>query len=126
MRLMAIWCLSLLLVSCATRDNLIKEVNIDIQSLSLGMSKSEALPKIQMWQRQFVDLSGDLYKASEQFMRDGKRVQIFYVMTSRIPDGDITPDEFTPIVFEDDKLVSVGWTALGGAPEVFKADIKVR
>lgn len=89
------------------------------------MDKSEALPEIQKWQREFISLDGRYHKPSEQFMRDGKRVQIFHVMTSRIPDGTISPEEFTPIVFENDRLVSIGWTALGGSPADFKADLNV-
>ena len=127
MRILTVGCLSLLLASCvhAGRDNLVKETNISLQALSLGMAKSEALPEIQKWQRKFISLDGEYHKPSEQFMRDGKRVQIFYVMTSRIPDGTITPEEFTPIVFENDRLVSIGWTALGGSPADFKADLNV-
>ena len=127
MRLLLVSCLSLIVMSCDSyRDSLISVTNVELQGLSLGMSKSQALPTIQKLQREFLALSGQYYKSPEQFMKDGKRVHIFYVMTSRIPDGDITPDEFTPIVFEDDSLVAIGWTALGGVPKVFRADVKVR
>lgn len=52
-------------------------------------------------------------KPSQAYQRDGKLVEILYFRTQRIPDGRTTDDEFTPYVFINGTLQSIGWTALG-------------
>ena len=58
-------------------------------------------------------LNANERKPSQAFQRDGKLVEILYFRTQRIPDGMTTDDEFTPYVFIDGKLQSIGWTAFG-------------
>jgi hypothetical protein len=53
-------------------------------------------------------------KPSEKYMKDGVRVEIYYMRSGRQPDGLTTDDEFVPYLFNDDKLVAIGWQALGG------------
>ena len=42
-------------------------------------------------------------------------VDIYYFRTLRQPDGLTTDDEFTPYVLNNDVLVAIGWTSIGGA-----------
>jgi len=42
-------------------------------------------------------------------------IEIYFMRSGRQPDGLRTDDEFTPYVFNDGKLVGVGWQVLGGA-----------
>ncbi len=53
-------------------------------------------------------------KAPETFVKDGKTTEIVYFRTLAQGDTILTDDEFTPYVFEDGKLVAIGWAYLGG------------
>tara|TARA_B100001057_G_C22305445_1_gene739954 strand:+ start:315 stop:593 length:279 start_codon:yes stop_codon:yes gene_type:complete len=53
-------------------------------------------------------------------MKDGKTLYIHYQRTSHVNDGRNTNDEFTPYVFENNKLVAIGWAHLGG-PKVLSS-----
>jgi hypothetical protein len=59
-------------------------------------------------------------RAPDQYMKDGKTIFIHYQRTSHVPDNRSTDDEFTPYVFENDKLVAIGWAHLGG-PKVLSS-----
>ena len=49
------------------------------------------------------------------FFKDGGNdVAVYYYRTARIPDGMATDDEFTPYIFVNGRLTSIGWQALGG------------
>jgi hypothetical protein len=58
----------------------------------------------------------------EVFTKDGKNVQILYYRSGWVSDGLSTDDEFTPYIFEDGRLVAIGWTALGGPKNVAQRD----
>ena len=79
--------------------------------ISLGDDKSRVLSILEPIQR---DLSASAKKQSESFMKDGKRIDIYYMRSGRQPDGLTTDDEFTPYVFENGVLVAIGWASLGG------------
>jgi hypothetical protein len=52
-------------------------------------------------------------RAPESFVRaDGVRVDIYYLRSNFQPGGRIDRSDYTPYVFNDDVLVSVGWEAL--------------
>ncbi len=53
-------------------------------------------------------------KPPEKYMKDGVRVEIYFVRSGNNVDSLTTDDEFTPYVFNDDILVGVGWAILGG------------
>jgi hypothetical protein len=53
-------------------------------------------------------------KSPEKYIRDGVNVEIYYIRSGRQPDGLTTDDEFTPYIFNDGKLVGIGWQLLGG------------
>jgi hypothetical protein len=59
-------------------------------------------------------LSPNQRRAPETFIKDGKKTEIFYFRTLAQGDTILTDDEFTPYVFEDGKLVAIGWAYLGG------------
>ena len=61
-----------------------------------------------------TDIPASWLRPPEQFVKDGKNVFIHFQRTGRIPDDRLTDDELTPYLFVDDKLASIGWTALGG------------
>ena len=43
---------------------------------------------------------------------NGRKVEIYYFRTARVPDGKTTDDELVPYLFIDDKLHAIGWTAV--------------
>ena len=52
-------------------------------------------------------------RAPESFVKaDGVKVDIYYLRSNVQPDGRIDKNDYTPYVFNDDELVSVGWGAL--------------
>jgi hypothetical protein len=59
-------------------------------------------------------LAADESKPAESFVRDGVRTDVLYYRSRRQSDGLTTDDEFTPYVFENGKLVAIGWATLGG------------
>ena len=60
-------------------------------------------------------LSAKATKSPEAFMKDGKKIEIYYFRSGWTSDGLTTDDEFTPYGFTDGVLTSIGWTSLGGA-----------
>jgi hypothetical protein len=95
----------------ASIDNAIRSYRRVANSVSLGQSKQVVLNILQPTQSGL----GKWGKSSEALFSDGKRIEIFYMRSSRIPDGNTTDDEFTPYLFVDDELAGIGWRALGGA-----------
>lgn len=59
-------------------------------------------------------------KASDVFIKDENIVEVHYYRTGHISDGLTTDDEFTPYLFKNGKLESIGWLALGGPKTVGK------
>lgn len=79
--------------------------------ISLGDSKENVLAILEPTQE---GLSPNWKKFPEQYISNGIKVEIYYFRSGRVPDGVVTDDEFTPYVFHDGKLASIGWSALGG------------
>ena len=105
--------LALLLSGCFqdSRDIAMKEYNRNHQKIKLGDSIDFALQYLQILQRA---LYADERRPADQFSKNGSTYYIHYQTTGWIEDGRYTDDEFTPYVFKDGKLVSIGWSALGG------------
>ena len=63
-------------------------------------------------------------RPSEAFIKDGKKVEILYYRSAWTSDGLMTDDEYTPTpyVFENGRLVAIGWTTLGGPKNVAQRD----
>jgi hypothetical protein len=56
-------------------------------------------------------------KQPEKYIKNDVLVEIYFMRSGWFRDSITTDDEFTPYVFNDGKLVGVGWTMLGGAPK---------
>ena len=80
--------------------------------ISLGDSRAEVVPILSAAMK---DLGGEYRKGPESYIKDGIKVEIYYARTLRQADGLTTDDEFTPYVFNNGKLVGIGWTSLGGS-----------
>ena len=79
--------------------------------VSLGMSKAEVIEILQPSQKR---LSSTEIKQPDMYKKDGVLVEILYFRSGWQSDGLTTDDEFTPYLFNDNKLVAKGWAILGG------------
>lgn len=80
-------------------------------SVKLGDSKEHVLATLAPTQ---TSLSPKERKQSDTFRQGDSIIEIQYFRSGRQPDGLTTDDEFTPYVFTDGVLTSIGWTSLGG------------
>ena len=103
----------LVLAGCAHTgiDPAIEAYTLAARQVQLGDAKAQVLGVLEPTQ---VRLRPRLRKTPEKFLKDGVLVEIHYYRSGRQPDHMTTDDEFTPYVFNDGKLVAVGWTTLGG------------
>ena len=92
-------------------DKAIGQYNYAESRVELGDSKSQVLAILSPSQ---AALSSKSKKRSDKYMKDNVLVEIYYFRTGRQPDGLTTDDEFTPYVFNNGKLVAVGWASIGG------------
>ncbi len=103
--------LPLSLASCAalTIDPVINQFSKSAYHVRPGMKIQEVL-------RILPDQSKlGSYGRTPSFYKDGNNdVAIYYYRTARIPDHMSTDDEFTPFIFVNGTLSSIGWEALGG------------
>ena len=60
-------------------------------------------------------LSNTEVKQPDMYKKEGVLVEILYFRSGWQSDGLTTDDEFTPYLFNDGKLVAIGWVILGGA-----------
>jgi hypothetical protein len=108
---------AVLLSSCLTRPidtkigGSIKNFQKVAHNIQLGQSKQHVLSII----RQAQSNLGQYGKSPTAFMKDGKRIEIYYARSGWVADGLTTDDEYTPYIFVDDVLAEIGWQALGGA-----------
>ena len=80
--------------------------------IELGMSKVRVADFLASSQGR---LSNSEIKQPDRYMKDGVAVDIVYYRSGWQPDGITTDDEFTPYLFNDNKLVAIGWHSIGGA-----------
>ncbi len=102
------------LVACASSQSIRHAINsydAEKQRISLGQSRQHVLDILEPTQAQ---LSSRQRKEPEQYMENGKRMDIHFYRSRSFADGLVTDDEFVPYVFADDVLVAIGWTAIGG------------
>jgi hypothetical protein len=92
-------------------DAFINRYNEMSNKINLGDSKERALSILLPTQK---NLFSKYSKSPEKYMKDGVVVEIYFMRSRRQPDGLTTDDEFTPYVFNDGKLVGIGWQVLGG------------
>lgn len=79
--------------------------------VELGDSKERVLAILQPTQD---NLPKSARKNPEKYVKEGVKVEIYYMRSARQPDGLTTDDEFVPYLFNDGKLVGIGWQVLGG------------
>lgn len=105
--------LLLLLSGCASLkiDPAISRYQTIAPKVNLGDSKEQVLSLLLPTQE---GVPGSAKKQPESFLKDGNTIEIYYFRSMRQPDGITTDDEFTPYVFTNGKLTSIGWTSLGG------------
>ena len=93
-------------------DTSIKDYNAVKDQVELGDDKGKVLTILLPTQS---ILKPEYKKSPEKYMKNGVTVEIYFMRSLRQRDGSVTDDEFTPYVFNDGKLVGIGWTVLGGA-----------
>jgi hypothetical protein len=80
--------------------------------VSLGDSKEEVLVLLEPTQRYLKDKSWR--KKPDRYTKEGVLVEVYYFRSGLQSDGLTTDDEFTPYIFNDGKLVGIGWAMIGG------------
>lgn len=103
----------LLVSGCATFaiDSSINQYKSVASKIELGYRKETVLALLLPTQS---GLPARASKPPESFIKDGKKIEIYYFRSGRQPDNLTTDDEFTPYVFTDGVLTGIGWTVLGG------------
>lgn len=92
-------------------DNAIRQHSDLMPQIQLGESIEKVRGLLEPIQQQ---MRANARKPPDRFLKDGVEVYIYYARSGRQPDGLTTDDEFTPYVFQNGKLVAVGWATLGG------------
>jgi len=92
-------------------DRAISKYEAVAEQVELGDSKDKVLAILQPTQEGVPKSSR---KNPERYIKDGVKVEIYYMRSGRQPDGLTTDDEFVPYLFNDGKLVGIGWQVLGG------------
>ena len=81
--------------------------------IELGDTKESFLSLILPTQEPLKEYSG-FRKPPDKYMKKDVLVEIYFVMSNHQHDGIKTDDEFTPYVFNNGKLIGIGWSILGG------------
>ena len=81
------------------------------RTIELGMTKQQIQQILDPTQTRLPNTS---LRQSDRYMKDGVAVTILYYRSGWVSDGVPSDDEYTPHVFNDGKLVAVGWQVLGG------------
>lgn len=92
-------------------DSAISEYEAVAGQVELGDSKDKVLAILEPSQE---GVPKRARKSSEKYIKEGVRVEIYYMRSARQADGLTTDDEFVPYLFNDGKLVGIGWQVLGG------------
>jgi hypothetical protein len=92
-------------------DSAIGKYESAADQVSLGDSKEKVLAILAPTQEGVPTAAR---KSSDKYLKDGVKVEIYYMRSVRQPDGLTTDDEFTPYTFNNGKLVGIGWQVLGG------------
>ena len=92
-------------------DRAISKYETVIDQVKLGDSKEKVLAILQPTQE---GLPNRTRRNPEEYIKEGVRVEIYFMRSARQPDNLTTDDEFVPYLFNDGKLVGIGWQVLGG------------
>lgn len=88
-------------------DEYIKKYHQSAGKIRVGDSKQKVLSTFPKQSE-----LGRASKSPEQFVSEGRVVDILYFRSGRDPDWRTTDNEFTPYLFIDDKLHAIGWRAI--------------
>lgn len=107
---------TMLLLGCAGRGPSYYQLTVDdyvaaAPQVHLDMSKAEVVEIMQPSQGRLKNTD---IKQPDMYRKAGVLVEIIYFRSGWQADGITTDDEFTPYLFNDGKLVAVGWATLGG------------
>ena len=80
-------------------------------NIELGDSKEDFVRNVLSVQS---ELASEYKKEPDRYIKQGVKVEIYYMRSVLQSDGLTTDDEFTPYVFNNGKLVAIGWATLGG------------
>ena len=92
-------------------DSAISKYEAVANQIDLGDSKEKALSILLPTQ---AGVPNSSRKNPEKYIKENVKVEIYYMRSGRQPDGLTTDDEFIPYLFNDGKLVGIGWQVLGG------------
>ncbi|TEW53079.1 DUF3192 domain-containing protein [Psychromonas sp. RZ22] len=113
MKVILILISALIIAGCSAMqiDAGISKYDTVADQIELGMTKQEALAVLSPTQESIPKSNR---KRPEKYIKNDVKVEIYYMRSARQPDGLTTDDEFTPYLFNDGKLVGIGWQVLGG------------
>ena len=97
----------------ALRTSIKMYENVSAQ-IELGDTKENVLSILLPTQKELDKYPG-MQKSPEKYIKDNVLVEVYFMRSGHQRDGLTTDDEFTPYVFNDGKLVGIGWAILGGA-----------
>lgn len=80
--------------------------------VQLGDSKQRVLEILEPTQKHLTN--SEWRKRPDRYTEEGVLVEIYYFRSGLQSDGLTTDDEFTPYIFNNDKLVGIGWAMIGG------------
>lgn len=83
----------------------------EVGKIRIGDSKDSVLSVLSPTQSR---LRSEWQKPPQSYDEGGDLLDICYIRTNVVPDGSVTDDEFTPFIFRDGVLVSIGWRMIGG------------
>ena len=107
-----ILCFIFAIFGCATRWQLtVNDYMEAAPQVNLGDTKEKVLSILQPTQRRLANTE---IKQPDKYMKDDISVEIYYFRSGWQSDGLTTDDEFTPYIFNDGKLVAIGWQYIGG------------
>jgi hypothetical protein len=103
--------LVLLLFGCTEHrvDESIRDYRDAASKVQVGDSEETVLALLEPTQK---GLPLKTRKAPERYLENNGLREVYYFRSSRTPDGMTTDDEFTPYIFQDRKLVGIGWNTL--------------
>lgn len=107
--------LLLLLAGCAfvsVYEQTADDYALAAPNVELGMARQRVVEILRPSQRR---LDNTEIKQADKFTNDGVNVEILYFRSGWQSDGFTTNNEFTPYIFNDGKLVAIGWATLGDA-----------
>ena len=109
-RLLAVIAACVSIVGCAptaVTQQAVTDYQTVASQISIGDAKEYVLSALHTSQQA---IPAQFKKPSEQYLSYGEQVEIHFVRTALTSGVENADDDFTPYVFKNDVLVSVGWT----------------